>query len=178
MPIADAGGESPKSTAHPGSTLAPSSIAPPASFARKHITDPAPRLRQMTAIGCNTGLCYASDAQIALPRLLERVDHLARLVLGRRYDHLRRGVLELAEVVALDALKLHLQHPRLGPFAARLERYVAAHGFEGRAVDEVGERAVVEALGGLDGLPQDLQLRVAPRRQKIAQRIDAFGGRP
>jgi hypothetical protein len=32
---------------------------------------------------------------------------------------LRRDVLELADIAALDVLKLHLQHARLPPFALR-----------------------------------------------------------
>jgi hypothetical protein len=66
------------------------------------------------AVMCGAWLCRkvpSSDqtAICSLFRLLVRIDHVARLVLRRRYHDLGRDVLELADIGALDALELHLK---------------------------------------------------------------------
>src|SRR5450631_3435630 len=83
-----------------------------------------------------------------LLRLFVGVDHVARLVFGRRYDGQGVRVLELVDAVALDAAELRLEHPRLRPFAIGGEFDVADDGLERGLADVVGELAVVEALGG------------------------------
>src|SRR5262249_17293511 len=120
---------------------------------------------------------FAGRGTPRLLRLFVRVDHLARLVLRRRHHDLRRDVLELPDVVALDVLELDLQHARLRPFALGAEFHVADHGLEGAGADVVAELGIIEALGPFDRLRQHLQLGVAPRRHVIAERIDAFGPR-
>src|SRR5215469_4812127 len=110
--------------------------------------------------------------------LLVRIDHLARLILRRRYYDLGRDVPELADVITLDVLELHLEHARLRPFARGPERHVADQGLERGVADVIGEFVVVEAFRGRYRLLQDLKLRVAPGRDVVAQHIDAFRRRP
>ena len=69
----------------------------------------------------------------SLPGLLVWIDHLTRLVLRRCYHDLGREVSELADVVALDVLELHLEHARLRPFTQGPERHVADDGKTKRA---------------------------------------------
>src|SRR5262245_39685630 len=114
----------------------------------------------------------------SLLRLLVRIDHLARLVLRRRYHDLGRHVPELADVIALDVLELHLQHARLRPFALRPKRYVADQSLERGFTDVIRQLVVVEGLGGRDRLLQHLKLGVAPGRDVVAQRVDTFRRRP
>jgi hypothetical protein len=89
-------------------------------------------------------------------------------VLGRRYHELRRDVLELAEIVALDVLELELKHPRVRPLALGPEPHVTDQGLQGRFADVIGELVVVEAFGGRDCLLQKLKLGVAPRRNVVS----------
>ena len=56
--------------------------------------------------------------------------------------------------------------------------HVADHGLERVSAHVIAELGVVEALGALDRLPDDLQLGVAPWCHVIAERIDAFRRRP
>src|SRR5215468_3394876 len=100
--------------------------------------------------------------------LLVRIDHLARLILRRRYHHLGRDVPELADVIALDVLELHLEHARLRPFALDPERHIADESVECGFADVIGERVVVETFRGRYRLLQDLKLGVAPRRDVVA----------
>src|SRR5664280_2921776 len=58
------------------------------------------------------------------------VDHVARLVFGRRDDGQGVRVLELIDGVALDAAELRLEHPRLRPFAIWRKLDVADDGLE------------------------------------------------
>jgi hypothetical protein len=81
-------------------------------------------------------------------RHLVRIDHVARLVFGRRYDDLGREVLELAEIGALDVLELDLKDPRLRPLALGSELHVTNQGLERRLADVIGELVVIEALRG------------------------------
>src|SRR6516225_1133123 len=113
-----------------------------------------------------------------LHRLIERVDHLARFVFRGRDHNLGRDVPELTDVVALDVLKLNLQHARLRPLAVLAELHVADDGLERVGAQINGKLCVVEALGRADRLAQNLELSVAPRTDVIAERIDAFARRP
>src|SRR5664280_801840 len=105
------------------------------------------------------------------------VDHVARLVFGRRNDGQGFRVLELIDGVALDAAELRLEYPRLRPFAIGRKLDVADDGLERGLAQIIGELAVVEALGGGDRLAQHVEVSIAERRHIVAQRIDAgFGG--
>src|SRR5450755_5006496 len=76
--------------------------------------------------------------------LFVRIDHVARLVFGRRDDGQGFRVLELIDAVARDAAELRLEHPRLRPFAIGGEFDVADDGFERGLAQIIGELAVVE----------------------------------
>src|SRR5450830_667031 len=83
------------------------------------------------------------------------VDHVARLVFGRRDDGQGIRVLELIDAVALDAAELGLEHPRLRPLAALAEGDIADDGFEGGLADVVASlpssRLLVAVIvGGYD----------------------------
>jgi hypothetical protein len=67
--------------------------------------------------GCLRRRSCENSAGRGLFRSLVRIDHIARLVLGRHKHDLGRDVLELAEIVTLDMLELELQHARLRPLA-------------------------------------------------------------
>src|SRR5262245_11699751 len=119
-----------------------------------------------------------ANAPLLLRRVLLRlfvgIDHAARRVFGRRHHDLGRGVPELGDVVALHVLELDLQHARLRPFTLGAERHVADHGLEGVGAEVVAELGIIQALSGLDGLLQHLQLGISPWRHVVAERIDAF----
>src|SRR6516165_9612752 len=51
-------------------------------------------------------------------------------------------------------------------------------GLERGLADVVGELVVVEALGGLHRLAEDLDVGVAPGPEIVAERIDALGAGP
>ena len=55
------------------------------------------------------------------------------------------------------------------------ELHVADHGLERVGADVVGELRVIETLRSLNRLLQHLQLRIAPWRHVVAERIDALG---
>src|SRR5262249_35440312 len=109
-----------------------------------------------------------------LLRLLVGIDHVAGLVLRRREHGLRVHATELLEVTALDVVVLDLQHAALLPLAALRDLYVARDGLEGGLADVVGELVVVEALGGLHRLAEDLDVGVAPGAEIVAERIDTL----
>src|SRR5437660_12309950 len=67
--------------------------------------------------GCLRRRSCENSAGRGLFRSLVRIDHIARLVLGRHKHDLGRDVLDLAEIVTLDMLELELQHARLRPRA-------------------------------------------------------------
>ena len=54
---------------------------------------------------------------------------------------------ELVHVVPGDAVELHRQHARLGPFAVGPEFDVASHGMERVAAQIVGELLLIGAAG-------------------------------
>src|SRR5262249_37832418 len=114
----------------------------------------------------------------ALLRLLVGIDHVAGLVLRRREHGLRIHAAELLEVAALDVVILDLQHAALRPLAALAELHVAHDGLERGLADVVGELVVVEALGRLHRLAEDLDVGVAPGPEIVAERIDALGAGP
>src|SRR5581483_10562762 len=93
----------------------------------------APRLRRLLRLGVG-------------------IDQLAGGVFRRPQDGLAAVVSPLVEAVALDAVVLHLEHPRLGPFAVGAVFDLALDGLERVAADIVGELVLVEALGPLDRL--------------------------
>src|SRR5215472_11146592 len=96
----------------------------------------------------------------SLPRRRIGIDQRPRFELGRQHDYLGRGILELREVVALDALELRPDDPRRPPFPILAERHVADDGVERVAGKIVGKLAVVETLRRLDRLGQKLHPRV------------------
>src|SRR5437016_1332080 len=98
------------------------------------------------------------DARIGL-------DNLAGAKLLGFEDHLGFRIAELLEIVALDVLELHLQHPRLRPFAVLAEGDFADDRVERMAAEVIGEPGLVEALRALDRLTQDLQVGVGEGRQ-------------
>ena len=67
-----------------------------------------------------------------------------------------RGVAELREIVAADALKLGEELARLGPFAILAEGNLARDGREFMGMDVVGELGVIETFRRLDRLRQNL----------------------
>src|SRR5262245_1017925 len=103
----------------------------------------------------------------SLLRLLVRIDHLARFVLRRRYHDLGRDVPELADVIALDVLELHLEHAGLRPFALGPEPHLADQRVERGLADVIGELVVVEAIRGRYRLLQDLKFGIAPGRDVV-----------
>src|ERR1700730_11937583 len=117
---------------------------------------------------------FKRSTRRALLRLLERIDHIAGLEIARREHGLRVHALELIDLAALDAVVLDLQHAALLPLAALAELHVAHDGLERGLADVVGERVVVEALGGLDGIPENLDIGIAPGPEVVAERVDAF----
>src|SRR5215470_18486290 len=66
----------------------------------------------------------------------------------------------------------------LRPLAALAELHVAHDGLERGLADVVGELVVVEALGGLHRLAEDLDVGVAPGAEIVAERIDALRAGP
>jgi hypothetical protein len=81
----------------------------------------------------------------------------------------RRG----RDVRALDALELHLEHPRRGPLAVRSELDLADDRVELVLVDVVDDLLLVDALRRFHGLPEHLQVGVRERRKVVAQRVHA-----
>src|SRR5215813_13254916 len=110
-----------------------------------------------------------------LLRLLVGIDHVAGLVLRRREHGLRVHATELLEVAALDVVVLDLQHAALLPLPALAELHVAHDGLERCLADVVGKLVVVEALGCLHRLAEDLDVGVAPGAEIVAERVDALG---
>src|SRR6266436_7783103 len=76
-------------------------------------------------------------------------------------DHLGFRIAELLEIVALDVLELHLQHARLRSFAVLAEGDLSDDRVERMAADVIGELRLVEALGALDRIAQNLQVGVS-----------------
>src|SRR5262245_2331278 len=107
----------------------------------------------------------------ALLRLLVGVDQLAGLEPGRTDDGLHVHALELIELVALDAVILHGNEARLGPLALLAELHIAHHGLEGGGAEVLGELLVIEAVGTLDGLLDELDVGITPGAEVVAERI-------
>ena len=112
--------------------------------------------------------------------VLKRIYEIARFVRGRRDHGEGLGTPELSKVVTMNVLELRRQDARCRPFAARREFHIANERLERVSVHEGTELFALGAFGGFDGLPQDLQIRIGPRRHVIAERIDIrrLGTRP
>src|SRR5262249_8312118 len=108
---------------------------------------------------------------VLLPRLLEGIDHIARLVFGWRNDGQGIGVLELVDTITLDAAELRLEDPRLRPFAVFAERYIADDGFECGLAQVISEFGVVDAFGRRDRLSEDIEIRIAERGHIVAEGV-------
>src|SRR6476469_331094 len=108
-----------------------------------------------------------------LPRLLEGIDHVARLVFRRCNDGQGIRILELIDTITLDPAELRLEDPRLRPFAALAERHIADDGLECRFAQVVGQFGVVDAFGCRDRLSENVEIRVAERGHIVAERIHA-----
>src|SRR5262245_6985373 len=94
------------------------------------------------------------------PRLLERRDGVAGLVLGREKHDLLARLLELVGVLVHDSAELRLHDDRDRPLAVGPEPDRADDGLE-LVLAQVGrQRLVVEALGGGDRLLEHLADRV------------------
>src|SRR5215813_9817059 len=112
-----------------------------------------------------------------LPRLLEGIDHIARLVFGRRNDRQGIGVLELVDTITLDAAELCLENPRFRPFAVFAERYVADDGFECGLAQVISELGVLDAFGRRYRLSEYIEIRITERGHVVAEGIDpCLGG--
>ena len=83
------------------------------------------------------------------------------------------GLLELLNIAALDALILHQQNARFGPFSPTAERDRSDHGIEGRLVDVVGKLRIVERADRFDCRFEDLHLGVGVGRKVETDGIDA-----
>ena len=104
----------------------------------------------------------------------ERIFEGAGFERRRIEDHLLARQLELIDAVALDSLILHEQNARVRLLAGRAKPHVAGNRLERRLVQVVGQKFLVEALGGLDRLRDDLHARIGKRRSIEAQRVGAL----
>src|SRR5512139_1855023 len=107
------------------------------SVPRRREIRAAPRLTRALPVNAH-GSLEGPRRPLVLHRDERRL-HAARLEARRVEDHLLAGLLELLDVVADDALVLHVEHARLGPFAAVAELDVADHGLELGFADVSGE---------------------------------------
>src|SRR5579862_1330806 len=105
----------------------------------------------------------------SLPRGGIGQDHFARLVLVRPQHRLALAVAEIVDAGAFDVLELNSQDLRGRPFALVAEFDVADDSLKGVGADVVGELVLVEALGALDGLGEDLHPGKRPRTEVIAE---------
>ena len=87
------------------------------------------------------------------------------------------GVAELIEIISRDVLKLSEELARLRPLAVLAEPDVARHRLEGIGVNIVGQLVVIETLGALDGLRENLAGAVPERDLTVAEGIDLELGR-
>src|SRR5689334_17549424 len=100
---------------------------------------------------------------------------IAGLELGRPYDHFFARLLELRQIVADDAARLSVDDARLCPFTVRPEPHIAHDGAERRLVHVFGNRLLVEVLGRLDGLSQDLHRGIGVGWQVEAEQVGTRG---
>src|SRR5438067_6272490 len=101
---------------------------------------------------------------LRLARLAVGIDNVAGLVLVWGEDRHGFRFPELLDVASLDAVILHPDRPRLGPFAVRAEGDLALDRLEWMTVHVFGELVVIEGLGRGDRLLQDLQFTVGEGR--------------
>src|ERR1700736_1262782 len=114
-------------------------------------TAPSSRSREMAMSAASISAATRSALDFGVGR-----HDVARLVFRRRDDHGGAGLLELLEVVAGDAAILREDDARLGPFPVVGELDVADYRLEGGLVDVLGDLGLVDALGLLDRLAEDL----------------------
>src|SRR5262249_14889411 len=136
-----------------------------------------PAIAGMTPKMSRPRLLSSASSLHALLGLVVRIDHVAGLVFGRPQDHLIAGVAELIEIISRDVLKLAEELARPRPLAILAEPDVAGHRLEGVGVDVIGQLAVIETLGALDGLRQNLAGAVTKRDVTITEGIDLELGR-
>src|SRR5947207_15527311 len=115
----------------------------------------------------------AAVTRIDRTLLVERLFQLAVLVLRGIEDHLAMAGQILLEPVTLHVLELHEQHARVLPLAEFVEANLAHDGVESIAVDVLGQRVVIEALGRRDRLFEHLHGGIGEGRLIEAERIDA-----
>src|SRR5688572_19006330 len=114
---------------------------------------------------------------LRLTRFIERRDDLAGLVLvGEDHDLLAR-LPELLQVLVHHAAELRLHHARVRPFSVLVPADRADDGLDLVLAQPAGERLVLEALGGVDRLLENLADRIVERRQIEAEGVHlGFGG--
>src|SRR5271168_4197838 len=105
------------------------------------------------------------------------VDHITGFVLGGREDRNGLRPAELLDIVPLDAVVLHPDRPRLGPFTVGTEGDVTLDCVERVRVQVFGKLVVVESLRRGDRVAEDLQFAVSEGRQEVSEQIDSFGRR-
>src|SRR5262245_51416026 len=112
------------------------------------------------------GSLAASEPQ----RLLEGIDNVSSLLVGRREHSLIAHAAPSIEVRALgDVVILDLHNPGFGPFAVLTKLDIGGHDRgESVAAKVFGELVVVETFGALDRLLQHLEIGVAPSTEVIA----------
>src|SRR5919109_831326 len=102
-------------------------------------------------------------------RLLERlavgIDRRTRPPLFGKQHYTLTGTGELADISAPNVLVLDQQHPGLGPLAVGPELHLTDDGIEFMGADVLADGLLIQALGRLDGLAQDLHHGVGPGRQ-------------
>src|SRR5580704_11292865 len=98
-------------------------------------------------------------------------DGVAGLVFVGPDHRLALAVAEIIDAGAGDVLELDGQDARFSPLALVAEGDVADHGLESVGADVVGDLVLVEALRALDRVAPDLEVRVRPRDEVIAERV-------
>ena len=98
-------------------------------------------------------------------------------MVGPQHD-LALAIAEIVDAGAADVLELHGHQAGFLPFTFVAELNIANDGFEGVRADVVRNLVLVEAFGLFDGFAQDLQIRISPWREIIAERVDALARRP
>src|SRR5581483_5592980 len=107
-------------------------------------------------------------------RALIRVDDLARLVLRRIENDFDRRIAEGVDRIVFDVLELNGDRALLAPFAVDAKLDVADDSLEGSFADVGCQYIIIETLGRLDRLFENLKISVGPHRHVIAERIDAL----
>src|SRR5262249_922048 len=87
-----------------------------------------------------------------LPCLLQGIDHIPRLVFGRRDNGQSVRILELVDTIPFDSTKLRLEYPGLCPFAILPKRHITDNGFERGLAQIISKLFIINALGRCYGL--------------------------